>query len=140
MNRKIVLGAVASVVSIGAMAFTPLAASAQSLYNQSHGGSGNGSSMGGGIEIKAEALDMTTEQLREQLQTNALSEVISNQEMTVEQYHENIQQASQNKWQDMGLSEEEIQKRTQDQLDRQADCDGTGMDQQHTGSRYGQSR
>jgi hypothetical protein len=140
MNRKIILGAVLSTAAIGTMAFVPLVANAQGAQNQMRNGSGYGVGAGNGLEIKAKAMDMTGDQLKEKLQTKTMSEVISGQGMTTEQYHAKVQSAAQDRWQEMGLSQEEIQQRTQDQKQRQANCDGTGNNLGQGGYRNGQNR
>ena len=143
MNKKVVLISAISIAAIGAMSLAPMAASALTTQTQTQnrGGYGIGrGNRGNGSQIKAEALNMTTEQLREQLQTKTLSEVIADQDMTLDQYHEKVQAAAQDRWQEMGLSEEEIQTRTQEQLDRQENCDGTGTGSGQGGYRHGQSR
>jgi multidrug efflux pump subunit AcrB len=143
MNKRIILASAISIAAIGAISLAPIAASALTTQNQMHKGSGysmgrgNG---GNGSQIKAEALNMTTEQLREQLQTKTLSEVITDQDMTLDQYHEKVQAAAQDRWKAMGLSQEEIQTRTQDQLDRQENCDGAGTGSGQGGYRGGQNR
>ena len=68
-----------------------------------------------------------------------LSEIITDHGMTTEQYQEKVQSASQSRWQEMGLSEDEIKTRTQEQLERQADCDGAGLNHSQGGARYGQN-
>jgi hypothetical protein len=60
--------------------------------------------------------------------------------MTMEQYHEKVQAAAQERWHSMGLSEEEIKQRAQDQEERQANCDGTGKNQGQGGYRNAQNR
>lgn len=143
MNKRIILASAISIAAIGAISLAPIAASALTTQNQMHKGSGYGMGRGNGgngSQIKAEALNMTTEQLREQLQTKTLSEVINDQDMTLDQYHEKVQAAAQDRWKEMGLSQEEIQTRTQDQLDRQENCDGVGTGSGRGGYRGGQNR
>ncbi len=143
MNKKVILVSAISIAAIGAMSLAPMATSALTAQTQLHNGGGYGMSKGNGgngSQVKAEVLNMTTEQLREQLETKTLSEVIADQDMTLDQYHEKVQTVSQDRWQEMGLSEEEIQTRTQDQLDRQENCDGTGTNMEQGGYRGGQNR
>jgi hypothetical protein len=140
MNKKVILVSAISIAAIGVMSLAPMAASALTTQTQAHNGGGYGMSKGNGSEVKAKALNMTTEQLREQLETKTLSEVIADQDMTLDQYHEKVQTAAQDRWQEMGLSEEEIQTRTQDQLNRQENCDGTGTNSGQGGYRGGQNR
>ncbi len=133
MNKKLIIGTVVGVATAGALAAAPLIASAQTAQNQARGGQN-----GNGLEIRAQAMDMTAEQLREQLQTKTMSQVISDQNMTTEQYQEQVREAANNRWQEMGLSGEEIQERTEKQQERQANCDGSGTAQNQYGNRNGQ--
>ncbi len=138
MNKKLILGTVVGIAVAGAVASTPLMAFAQTSQNQARSGQ-NGSSSGNGLEIRAKAIDMTTEQLKEQLQTKTMSQVVSDQGMTTEQFQEQVREAANNRWQEMGLSDEEIQERTETQQERQANCDGSGSAQNQYGNRNGQN-
>lgn len=143
MNKKVILVSAISIAAIGTMSLAPMAASALTAQTQAHNGGSYGMSKGNGgngLEIKSQALKMTTEQLREQLQTKTLSEVIADQDMTLDQYHKAVQESSQDRWAEMGLSEEEIQTRAQDQLERQENCDGAGANMGQGGYRNGQNR
>lgn len=138
MSRKIIIGSIAGLAAVSALAFTPL--SVDAIANQIHGGAYGANGSGNGLTIKAKAMDMTTDQVKEKLQTKTMAEVITDQGMTIEQYQEKVQAAAQERWQEMGLSEEEIQTRTQAQTERQADCDGTGSGQGQSGLRFGQNK
>jgi len=137
MSKKIIIGTAISVATMGLILLVPLAANAQTAGVHSQNGNGFGSS--NGLEIKAQAVEMTTEQLTDQLQTKTMSEVISDKGLTIDQYHENIQVASQEHWQEMGLSESEVQQKTEEQTQRQADCDGTGLNLNQGTHRNGRS-
>lgn len=138
MNKKLILGTVVGIAAAGALATAPLMAYAQTAQNQARSGQ-NGNGSGNGLEIRAQAMDMTTEQLKEQLQTKTMSQVISDQGMTTEQYQEQVREAVNNRWQKMDLSDEEIQARTEKQQERQANCDGSGSAQNQYGNRNGQN-
>jgi hypothetical protein len=124
MSKKIIIGSIAGLAAVSALALAPL--SVDAIANQIHGGSYGANGSGNGIVIKAQAMDMTSDQLKEKLQTKTMADVIADQGMTTEQYQEKVQTAAQERWQEMGLSDEEIQTRTQAQTERQSDCDGTG--------------
>jgi len=127
MNRKLILGAVISTVAVGMIALSPIAANAQPAQNNNReGGYAGTKGSGNGLEIKAQAINMTTEQLKEQLQTKTMAEIISDKGITAEQYKEKVQKSSQERWKEMGLSDEEIQRRVQAQEKRQANCDNIG--------------
>lgn len=134
---KIIIGSIAGLAAVSALAFVPLSVGA--ITNQVHRGSYGANGSGNGLVIKAQAMDMTADQLKEKLQTKAMGEVIADQGMTTDQYKEKVQTAAQERWQEMGLSDEEIQTRTQAQTERQADCDGTGSGQNQGGLRFGQN-
>ena len=134
---KIMIGSIAGLVAVSALAFVPLSVGA--ITNQVHGGIYGANGSDNGLVIKARAMDMTADQLKERLQAKTMGEVIADQGMTTDQYKEKVQTAAQERWQEMGLSDEEIQTRTQAQTERQADCDGTGFGQNHGGSRFGQN-
>lgn len=134
MNKKILLGVAAGLVATGAIVFTPLMVNAQTAQSQTHGGR-NSKGSGNGLEVRAQAMDMAAEQLKEQLQTKNMSQVISDQGMTTEQFQENVREAANNRWQEMGLSDEEIQERTEKQQERQANCEGSGLEHNQYGYR-----
>lgn len=138
MSKKLIFGSVAGLAVLGALVIVPLSASALTATNQVRAGGYGANGRGNGLTIKAQAVNMTTEQLKEKLQTKTMAEVISDQGLTTEQFQEKVRTAVQERWQEMGLSQEEIQERTQAQQERQANCDGTGTGQ--GGFRHGQNQ
>lgn len=135
--NKVITGSIIGITAIGALAVAPLSVGA--LTNTGRGGAYGANGSGNGLEIKAQAMDMTTEQLKEKLQTKTTSEIITEQGITTDQYQEKVRSASQERWKEMGLSEDEIKTRTQDQIERQAECDGMGLNHSQSGARYGQN-
>lgn len=136
MRKLVTLGitglAVAGMAGIGTYSVSAMGAG----YGQANG-NGNGAQTA--LTSKAEVVNLTADQLREQLQTKTMLQVAEDQGLTLEQYQAKVRAAAQNRWEDRGLSAEEIATRTADQAARQADCDGTGTGAgQHTG--YGQHR
>jgi hypothetical protein len=69
---------------------------------------------------------MTTEQLRTQLETKTMLQVAEDNGVTAEQWQADLQTAAQERWQDRGLTQAEIDSRLQTMKDRQANCDGDG--------------
>lgn len=132
MNKRAILVTTLGLATVGTLALTPLIANAQTTQKR-YGD--NGKNYGNGLEIKAQAMEMSTEQLKEQLQTKTMSQVISDKGMTTEQFQEQIREATKERWQEMGLSDEEIQERTEQQQERQANCDGSGLNQNQYGNR-----
>lgn len=137
MSKKLIIGSIVGFATVSALAFVPLSAGA--ITSQNHAGNYGANGSGNGLTIKAEAMEITTDQLKEKLQTKTMAEVIADQGMTTEQFQEKVRSSSQEHWQEMGLSDEEIQTRTENQVERQADCDGTGSGQNQGGSRFGQN-
>lgn len=132
MNDKAKLGIFIGILAIGAMSLIPMYTSATTTQTrESRGMNGQGN----GLEIKAEALNITTDQLKEKLGTKTLLEVATELGISADQLHEKIQASSKQHWQEMGLSEEEIKERTAAQEQRQADCDGSGNHQGGFGGR-----
>lgn len=148
MNKTIAAGTVSAVVIASALAFVPMAVNAQSTATQARGngygfqdGTG-GSQQGNGqqvsLESRAKALNMTAEQLTEKLKTQTMLQVAEDQGLTNEQFQSKMREASAARWQERGLSAEEVQTRTEAQVERQADCDGTGDHQGQGGFGRGQ--
>lgn len=102
-------------------------------------GQANGNGATAALTSRAAAVNLTADQLREQLQTKTMTQIAKDQGLTLEQYQAKVREAAQARWEAHGLSAEEIATRTAEQAARQADCDGTGTGaQQHAG--YGQHR
>ncbi len=136
MNKTIITGAVSTFAIVGAVVCVPIAAHAQSATAEQrnngyglHDGTGNGwqgSGQQSSLESRAKALNLTADQLREKLQTKTMLEIAKDQGLSAEQYQAKMREASAARWQARGLSDAEIKERTQAQVERQADCDGSG--------------
>ncbi len=135
--RKLVTLGIAGLAVAGMAGFGTYSVSAMNAgYGQTNG-NGNGATTA--LTSKAAAVNLTADQLREQLQTKTMLQVAEDQGLTLEQYQAKVREAAQARWESHGLSAEEIATRTAEQAARQADCDGTGTGaQQHAG--YGQHR
>lgn len=112
-------------------------------------GLGNGSKNGGGYEraitTKAQVLGISAEELKTQLQTETMEQVIANSGLTEEQFQQAMQAAAEARWAERGLSAEEIAERQALRAANQAshedgegECDGSGSG--GNGVRYGQNR
>lgn len=131
MNKKIILGMGLATVAVAAIAFVPFT-SAQSANNyQMRGGNGKG------IETKAQIIGISADELREQLQTKTMTEIVEEKGMTIEEVQMQTRAAAMERWQEKGLSDEEIQERVEFQEEKQAECDGTGANQGEGGFRGG---
>ncbi|HPF30880.1 MAG TPA: hypothetical protein PLO25_01020 [Candidatus Saccharibacteria bacterium] len=130
MNKVLTLSVITGLVIIGGLVSYPLIAGAQTAQNQHNF---NNKGYGNGLEIKAEAMNMTVDQLKDQLQTKTIQQIALEKGMTTDQYKEKIREISKSHWKEIGLSDEEIQERTQKQQDRQANCDGSGLNQNKYG-------
>jgi len=142
MNKKLIIGSIVGLSAVGALAFAPMSVNALTAQNQTRVGGGYGGTNGSsnGLVIKAKAMDMTTQQLKDQLQAKTIAQIAADQGMTFDQYQEKVQTAAQERWKTMGLNDEEIKQRTQDQQDRQANCDGSGQNLGQGGYHNGQNR
>lgn len=141
MKKKILVGTLVFAATIGAIGLSPIIASAQSTENHNgFGGYGVSGAGSAGLENKSKALDMTSEQLQEQLKTKSLSDLIAEKDMTLDQYHDKIRSVAEARWKSMGLSDEEIQERAARQTERQANCDGSGQDEHRYGMHGAQNQ
>lgn len=66
-----------------------------------------------GLEPKAEFLGMTPEELKAQLEEKTIFEIMEEQGISPEQFREQMEEKMRERWQEMGLSEEEIAEREQ---------------------------
>lgn len=132
-QKKIIISTLAFAGIVGAVALSPIGASALTAHN------GNGYGASNGLETKAATVGMTTEQLSEQLKTKTMAEIIAEKGLSTEDYQAKMQAAAKSRWEKMGLSAEEIQKRTDAQQERQANCDGTGTGGNQTSKGYGRN-
>lgn len=136
MQKTLFIGTLSVVAIAGVVALAPMVVNAQSSTAQTrgngygvHDGTGTGQQGNGqqaSLESRAGALNMTAEQLREKLQTQTMLQIAEDQGLTEEQFQAKMQEASAARWQERGLSADEIQARTDAQVERQADCDGSG--------------
>ena len=129
--KKLLAFGIASLAAVGAVGAASVGVSALGGYgNGDHTGAGYGSGAQTSLEARAGALDMTADQLRDQLQTKTMSQIAVDQGLTEEQYQANMQTAAEARWQERGVSSEEIAERTAEREQRQAstdDCEfGTG--------------
>lgn len=77
------------------------------------------------IEEKAGFVNMEPEELKTQLQEKHFGEIVEQQGKTIEEWQAQHQEQVQNRWSEMGLSDEEIQSRLQLMEQRhQEGCDG----------------
>ena len=135
--RKLLTFGIASLAIAGMAGLGTLSVSAMNNGYGQGNGAGNGATTA--LATKAKVVNMTADQLREQLQTKTMLQIAKDQGLTLEQYQAKMREAAQARWQAQGLSAAEIATRTAEQAARQANCDGTGTGaQQHAG--YGQNR
>lgn len=134
-QKKIIISTLAFAGIVGAVALSPIGASALTA----HGGNGGGYGSSNRLETKAATVGMTTEQLSEKLKTKTMAEIIAEKGLSTEEYQAKMQAAAKSRWEKIGLSAEEIQKRTDAQQERQANCDGTGANEGQGGRGYGRN-
>lgn len=145
MKSKLILGAVAGMAVVTALAVAPTIATAETAQTQTrsggyglHDGTGNGNGRQASLESKAQVLGMTVDELNTALKTKTMLQIAADKGMTQEQLQTKLRESAAARWQDRGLSAEEIQQRTATQQERQADCDGSGERMGQGG--YGQNR
>ncbi len=121
MNKILLTGSVVLGLATAGLLIAPSFANAQSGNSN-----GNGYGYEQALESKAKILNMTTEQLRTQLETKTMLQVAEDNGLTESQWQTQLQTAAQERWQDRGLTQAEIDSRLQTMKERQANCDGDG--------------
>lgn len=100
------------------------------VYAQGYAGRGvgsmNGSGYGKGLDDIAEKLGMTSEELRAQLGDKTMLEIAAEKGYSEEEFHQMMSDLSLQRWQERGISDEEIAQRQAAQEERRANCDGNG--------------
>ncbi|MGB6839301.1 MAG: hypothetical protein WBD86_00560 [Microgenomates group bacterium] len=88
---------------------------------------------------KAEVLNMSEEELRNQLGQKTFTEIAEDQGISQEEMHEAMKARSRAKWEEMGIPQDEIEARIQAREERHLDCDGSGplMKGQNSGGNRG---
>lgn len=140
MTNKLILGGLSGLALVGALAFTPLVANAETAVRQAgvsvglHNGSGNGGNGNGyqvALEARAKAVGMTSAELTEALKTKTMDQIIADKKISTADFQAKMREASKVRWEAKGLSTEEVQKRVEWQKNRQATAthDGTNQGQ-----------
>jgi hypothetical protein len=142
MKKLALISAGAASLAIAGVLLVP------NLVNAQGGqGNSNGSVSGYGYEraltTKAEALNMTKDELQTQLQDKTMDQIMEEQGVSEEQFHQAMGVAAEARWKERGLTTEQIAERQAARAENQAnhedgECDGTMNGGQ--GVRYGQSR
>ncbi len=133
MKKLAILTVGTASLAIAGFLLVPSLAGAQGGNGYSNG-SGNRSGYGQMLETKAQLLGMTTEELQSQLKEKTLYQIIEEKGLTQDQFHEQMGEAAEARWQERGLSAEEVAQRQTQRAENQGDCDGTG------GGRHGANR
>lgn len=114
--------AIASVAALG-LAIAPSIVGAQGPNNSNSNGNGNGNGNGTGyqktIQTKAELVGMTADELKTQLQTKTMLQIAEEKGITEDQLHTSMQASAIKRWQDMGLTQSEIDSRVQNMVQHQ---------------------
>lgn len=119
--KKLLIYAGGAVGLAGAALMTTGAAFAANASN-----AGNGYGYTSQLETKAQALNMTADQLREQLKTQTLYQIAADKGVSVDALQARVAEQARERWQAAGLTQEQIQERETAMAERQANCDGTG--------------
>ncbi len=109
--------AVAGLATAGLIA-VPTFANAQGAGNGVHNGNGVGYQQQ--LQTKADLLQMTTDELKTQLQTKTMLQIAEDKGISVEKFHESMEAAAKQRWADRGLSQAEIDSRLKNMEERQA--------------------
>jgi hypothetical protein len=135
MKKLAILSAGTASLAIAGFLLAPSLVGAQGGNGYGNGsGNGSGSGYGQMLETKAQILGITTEELQTQLKEKTLYQIIEEKGLTQDQFHEQMGTAAEARWQERGLSAEEIAQRQTQRAANQGDCDGTG------GGRHGANR
>jgi len=136
MKRLATLSAAAASLAIAGLLLIPSLVSAQGGHGYGSNGAGDGHGNGYRqmLDTKAQILGMTTEELRTRLGDKTLFQIIEDQGLTENQFREEMSVAAEARWQERGLSAEEVAERQAMRLENQGNCDGTG------GGRHGMNR
>jgi hypothetical protein len=86
------------------------------------------------LEEKAEILGLTVDELKAKMETMTLREIAEEEGLDIEQFREAKKVQMLERWQEMGLTDEEIAERQQRMEDRQKSCD-EGEPHEHFGKR-----
>lgn len=124
--KKLLITSIATAVAVGVVGVTALSASAMSGNSlganegQARVGSSAGYGQAGWLDGRAEALNMTAEQLQTALKTKTMSQVALDQGLSQADYQTKMNQIAERRWADRGLSAEEIAQRVADREARRA--------------------
>ena len=130
---------IAGLATAGLVAAPSLAHALNANSNMSGHGGGYGNQQV--MQTKAQLLGMTEAELQTQLETKTLLQIAQDKGISVDQLHESMQQAAQERWKANGLTQDEIDSRLQTMHVRQAsdhdgNSDNRGGGMQH--NRYNQ--
>ena len=88
--------------------------------------SGNGFGFERMLSEKAEILGISGDELQSQLGEKTFLEIAEEQGVNQDTFHEAMETKARARWEEVGLSEEEITERLRQREERQASCDGSG--------------
>lgn len=125
MKKKLLISSGVIGLMVSGFMLVPSLALAQG-GNSNINGNGGGYGYQQSMTTKAEALDMSSDQLRTELESKTLLEVATEKGVSIDQLHTTMQTAAQERWEANGLDQTEIDARLKNMEERQADCDGTG--------------
>jgi hypothetical protein len=117
--KKLLTGILMAVGAIGLVGLATQAVDARGTHNFSEDNTFHYENM---LEAKAEALGLTVDELKVKLETMTLREIADEQGYDSEQFHEAKRVQMLERWQELGLTEEEIAERQERMENRQKDC------------------
>lgn len=142
MKNKVIVGGLATMAVMGALAFTPFVANAATPVHQAgtgigvRAGTGSGGNGGGyqaSLDARAKAVGMTSTELTEALKTKNMDDILAEKKISVTDYQAKMAAASKARWEAKGLSAEEVQKRVDWQKNRHATTTHDGTNQAQGG-------
>ncbi len=135
MTKKVLFG----VALAGALSGLMLSANANNVYAEEWTGFGyrNGGETGYGVESKANWLGISIDELKDKLSNMTFLDIVKEKGLSMDDFHAKREEEVRARWEERGISEDEINNRLEQLKNRWESCDGT---QHYQGSPFGQGR
>jgi DNA-binding Lrp family transcriptional regulator len=102
--------------------------------------SNNGRGRQGALEAKAGTLGISADELENRLGEMTFAEIAEERGLSLNEWHQKLKEKAQERWAEMGFSDEEIGERIQRMEERHAECDGEGSMSRFGGRGFGKNR
>lgn len=113
MKKTLTLG-IASLAFVGLIGVTITGVNAQSGNNWSKNRADSSKVKHGkaeSLEMKAKILNVTPEQLKTELETKKMKDLLAEKNISHDSFHEQMKSAAMAKWSEKGLSEKDVQEK-----------------------------